>query len=288
MEDAHSYDRRKIPKGDASGEPSAQTTEPTRMGEMCFFGVFDGHGGSRAANYTQEHLCEHLAQHPELFDNPTKAMADSFAATEAGWTTEALQHDWMDGTTAAVAAMLDSRLVVGNVGDSELVLCCASKALPLTAVHNMKKNASEIERVKAAGGKVHSNRVGHPKFNPAVISLGVSRAIGDIAFKHEKYTDGKPSGLVADPEVALRELTGEEQFLIIGCDGLWDVVEHQQAVDVALTSLNKGASVTEVSQELGDLASKLGSRDNITVMIMLLDSIAGMQSPAPGGSVGTL
>merc|ERR1711871_652466 len=101
----------------------------------------------------------------------------------------------MDGTTAAVAALVERLLVVGNEGDSELVLSVGGGAQPLTAVHNMKKNATEIDRVKAVGGKVYNHRVGHPKFNPAVISLGVSRAIGDIAFKHEKFTNGKESGL---------------------------------------------------------------------------------------------
>ena len=189
---------------------------------------------------------------------------------------EALANDWMDGTTAAVAAIVDRKLVVGNVGDSELVLACEGTAIPLAAVHNMKKNPEEIARVSAAGGKVYNNRVGHPKFNPAVISLGVSRAIGDIAFKHEKFTNGKESGLVATPEVAVREFSGKEEFLIIGCDGLWDVVSHQQAVDVAAESLKKGSNVDQVSKELGDLALQLGSRDNITVMILLLDGVRGL------------
>jgi len=194
-------------------------------------------------------------------------------------TWQALKHDWMDGTTAAVAAIVDRKLVVGNVGDSELVLCCEKTAIPLASVHNMKKNPAEIVRVSEAGGKVYNNRVGHPKFNPAVISLGVSRAIGDIAFKHEKFTNGKESGLSAEPEVVVRELTGEEEFLIIGCDGLWDVVLHQQAVDVAHETLQKSSSVHQAAQELGELALKLGSRDNITVMVLLMDGITGLQSP---------
>ena len=58
-----------------------------------------------------------------------------------------------------------------------------------------------------------------------MISLGVSRAIGDLPFKHAKFTDGKPSGLSAEPDIATVQLTEEHTFLIIGCDGLWDVIE---------------------------------------------------------------
>ena len=55
--------------------------------------------------------------------------------------------------------------------------------------------------------------------------MGVSRAIGDLPFKHAKFTDGKPSGLSAVPDTATVPLTPEHQFLIIGCDGIWDVIE---------------------------------------------------------------
>ena len=50
--------------------------------------------------------------------------------------------------------MIGGNLVVGNVGDSELVLCRGNTAVPLCAVHNMNKNAAEIDRVKEEGGVV--------------------------------------------------------------------------------------------------------------------------------------
>jgi len=181
----------------------------------------------------------------------------------------------MDGTTAAVAMMIGGNLVVGNVGDSELVLCRGNTAVPLCAVHNMNKNAAEIDRVKEEGGVVYKNRVGHPKFNPQVISLGVSRAIGDLPFKHAKFTDGKPSGLSAVPDTATVPLTPEHQFLIIGCDGIWDVIEHQAAVDAVVTALANKQSPTECSQMLVKMAHDGGSTDNITVMVLLLSGFLG-------------
>merc|ERR1712046_300260 len=157
---------------------------------------------------------------------------------------------------------MGGRLVVGNVGDSELVLCQSNQAVPLCQVHNMNKNASEIERVQQEGGVVYRNRIGHPKYNPQVISLGVSRAIGDLPFKHQKYTDGKPSGLNAVPDTAVLDLCSEHQFLLIGCDGLWDVVEHQVAVNAVVEALAAKHTPTQCSQLLVKMASDAGSTDN--------------------------
>jgi len=260
MEDAHKI----VPPPSPSVQPSPAT-------EISFFGVFDGHGGRRAADFAEVKLYELLLEHPELSTKLSQALAASFEETERLFLEQAVEEDMMDGTTAAVAVLSQGQLVVGNVGDSELVLCRVDQAVPLCQVHNMNKNTLEIERVKAEGGVVYKNRIGHPKFNPQVISLGVSRAIGDLPFKHEKFTDGKPSGLSAVPDIAVVPLTEEHRFLIIGCDGLWDVVEHQAAVDAVLAAFAEGHTPGQSSQLLVKMASDAGSTDNITVMVIRLE-----------------
>ncbi len=73
-------------------------------------------------------------------------------------------------------------------------------AVPLSAIHNVKDNADEERRVRELGGVIFHGRVGHPCLNPAYFSIAVSRAIGDLMFKSKSYTDGRLSGIVADPE----------------------------------------------------------------------------------------
>merc|ERR1739848_450865 len=104
----------------------------------------------------------------------------SFRCTEASFLELAHQKNMMDGTTAAVAVLVQNRLIVGGVGDSEIVLCRDNTALPLCKIHSLKKNPDEITRVESAGGRIWKQRLGHPKYNPALISLGVSRAMGDL------------------------------------------------------------------------------------------------------------
>ena len=114
------------------------------------------------------------------------------------------------------------------MGDSEVVLNRNGSAVILTTIHNMRKNESEEERVRACGGRIHHKRLGHPRYNPAFFSIAVTRSIGDLFFKTGKFTDGKDSGLIADADTRKVTLTTDDKFVIIGCDGLWDVMSYQQ------------------------------------------------------------
>lgn len=51
------------------------------------------------------------------------------------------------------------------------------------------------------------------------------------------YAQGKKSGLICTPELRKIELYNEDQFLILACDGLWDVLSPQKAVDFVLANV---------------------------------------------------
>ena len=89
-----------------------------------------------------------------------------------------------------------NEMITANVGDSEIVLCRGGKPLVLSTAHNMMKNTAEEQRVKDAGGVVFRSRLGHPYINPQLISIAVTRSIGDITFKDTDFTAGRPSGIV--------------------------------------------------------------------------------------------
>ena len=186
----------------------------------------------------------------------------------------AVSAELADGTTATVAIVKDKELLVANVGDSEAVLAARDgelKAISMSNIHCVKENPDEVERVKAAGGLIYRNRVGHPALNPAYFSIGVSRAIGDLMFKHPHYTDSKESGIIADPEfkqVVLEE--DKHSFLILACDGLWGSMNHQQAVDIVGACLAERADDADAAAAaLVDKALEEGSLDNVTAMVII-------------------
>jgi len=257
--------------------------------------VFDGHGGARAAEYAGEHMFAHLCKHwPTLKHDPQKALQKAFEATEVEWLSLARENEWMDGTTAAVA-LVDRRrgfCIAGNVGDSEILLGTrlqdgSERYEILTEVHHLKRNPQESARVSEMGGRVWHGRLGHPTISPQVLSLSVSRAIGDFFFKEVAYTNGKASGLIADPFLTTVEVCGDkcrDQFILVGCDGLWDTVTYGQACSFVFKGLAVGQSAQEISEGLTKLAGSHGSSDNITVILAMLCGGETASTPQGEGS----
>jgi len=237
-----------------------------------FFGVFDGHGGDEAADFASNRVYTLLVENMVSENDIEKVISKSFATVEEEFLAFAREKTLASGTTAAVALWKEPYLYTANIGDSEIVLSRKGKAIELSECHNPKKNEKEGERVTKEGGVIWQHRVGHPVFNPVFLSLGVSRAIGDMMFKKSKeMTQDKPSGLTAIPYVRKVEITKEEaDFLIIACDGVWDVFEHQEAVNFVQKSLlenNRDPQI--VAKLLAQAALDKGSRDNITALVLL-------------------
>jgi len=189
---------------------------------------------------------------------------------EERFTAYADEHRLDAGSTLAVAIFVGTTLVVANVGDSEVVLNRGGRALLLTTAHNMRKTPEEEERVVHGGGRVYHQRLAHPRYNPQFFSIAVTRSIGDVFFKADKFTDGRPSGLIADADTRKVTLTHDDRFVIIGCDGLWDVMSYQEALDFAAAGLASGKPCQAVTEDLVNRALKLGSTDNITALLVTL------------------
>jgi len=196
------------------------------------------------------------------------ALRRAFERIETDFLDKALKEDLKDGTTAVVAIINENKLIVGNIGDSELIICNNEKAVSLVPVHNPKRNRKEVERIEEAGGRVYNDRLAHPSLNPAIFNIAVSRAIGDIFFKYKDFTKNKPSALTAIPDIVTYTLTSEDDFAVLACDGLWDVMSHQDVVDFVLPKLKEHDDPQIVSQQLVDEAFKRGSQDNITTLIV--------------------
>lgn len=168
--------------------------------------------------------------------------------------------------------VVDGTLVHGNIGDSEAVLCSAARhdiaVVALSEVHNPAKNAAEAARVTALGGKLSGARLCHPVLAPQFCSIAVSRSIGDLLFKHEDFTHGKAAALSGLPYCAQRALGADDLFVILACDGVWDVLTHEAACRLVLHALRATGDPQRAAEELVDEAYAKGSTDNITSMVL--------------------
>jgi len=264
MEDAHK----------AIVEEPDETIDDSYEGQndnTSFFGVYDGHGGEKAAKFVSHHLHKLILSHSKFSTDPVLAIKEGFLEVERLYLQKSVKDQLGDGTTATIAILVNSMMYVAHVGDSDAVLARGHKSILLTQPHNLKANVEERDRVKQSGGVIIHGRLGHPFLNPEFASLGVSRAIGDSIFKDPAFTDGKPSGLIAEPEIEKISLIPEDQFVILACDGVWDVFKHHDAVAfVHKALLENGNDPQKAAIELVHSALSRGSTDNITALIILL------------------
>lgn len=144
----------------------------------AFFAVYDGHGGSKIAEYAGKHLHKFITKQEQYQEgNIEEAMKQAFLEIDSVMLEEdELRHE-ESGTTAVVVLVKEDKVYCGNVGDSRAVACVGGRAEPLSKDHK-PSNMIEYQRIIAAGGWVDCNRVNG--------NLALSRALGDFIFKRNE------------------------------------------------------------------------------------------------------
>ncbi|XP_055812182.1 protein phosphatase 2C 53-like isoform X2 [Solanum dulcamara] len=262
-----------------------------------FFGVYDGHGGSQVANYCRDRIHAVLAEELETFimnlsdeslrqschELWNRAFTNCFLKVDAeiggGSGHEPVAPETV-GSTAVVAVVCSSHIIVANCGDSRAVLCRGKKPMALSVDHKPNRE-DEYQRIEAAGGKVIQWN-GHRVFGV----LAMSRSIGD------KYL--KP-WIIPDPEVTFIPRTKDDDCLILASDGLWDVMTNEEACDMARKRIlmwhkkygatlpvERGEGIDPAAQAaaecLSNRALQKGSKDNITVIVVDLKAQRKLKS----------
>lgn len=242
------------------------------------YGVFDGHGGRRAADFCAISLPNLLSERlpkemvPE-FDKAVKAaVVQAFLEADRQFLDMCSQATpiWRDGCTATMAFIFGETVYTGNAGDSGVVLGrhdAAGKIMAkrLTRDHT-PLDVKERQRIEAAGHRVVDGRVNG--------LLEVSRSIGDCRYKS--------MGVSARPDVFRCSLQPQtDRFLLLACDGLWKTMSDEQVVafvDGKLQELVDGKAgdaahgYQTVVNSLVNQAVLLGSTDNVTCVLVCLDS----------------
>ncbi|KAG9406951.1 hypothetical protein AC1031_003276 [Aphanomyces cochlioides] len=263
------------------------------------FGVFDGHGGDRASRYCAEFTFKRI--HDRLQKYVPSSVTEASEGTLVPVIRQAILEldaefcefsaaqlrfgkangnkkfplcGIEDGTTLVIAMIRDDHVYVANVGDSRAVLCQMdsrgkTKAVPLSKDHKPEV-PSERERIEAKGGKVTGLFCGNRPpgfalntwpFNrmvdvPRVDGiLSMTRAIGDATMKPP---------LTADPDIVTHPLGPTDKYLILACDGLWDVISNAKAAKIACRSPSAQAAASTLCK----YAMQKGSQDNVTVLVV--------------------
>ncbi|KAI7742261.1 hypothetical protein M8C21_024770 [Ambrosia artemisiifolia] len=224
--------------------------------KLAFFGVFDGHGGSKAAEYASENLQKNIRD--EVEKRGEMEIAEAIKQGYLNTDSEFLKEDQRGGACCVTAIISSGNLVVSNAGDCRAVVSRGGDAEALTSDHRPSRS-DEKERIESLGGYVDCSR----GVSRVLGSLAVSRGIGDRSLKQ---------WITAEPETKMLKIIPEFEFLIMASDGLWEKVTNQEAVDLARPLCASGDKSETISacKKLVELSTSRGSIDDTSVMIVQL------------------
>lgn len=220
----------------------------------AYYGVFDGHLGKDAAHFVRENLLKFIIEDAAFPQAVEEAVKRAFLRTDRAFAQACqIDRELASGTMALTVLIFGRSLLVANVGDCRAVLCKRGRAVQMSRDHKASCMV-ERSRIESMGGFVDDGYLNG--------QLSVARALGD--WHLEGLKEGGP--LSSEPEMRQAELTEEDEFLIIGCDGLWDVFSSQDAVSFARRRLQKHNDPERCSKELIAEALKRDTSDNLTVV----------------------
>ncbi|CAH3126033.1 probable protein phosphatase 2C T23F11.1 [Pocillopora verrucosa] len=234
----------------------------------AFFGVYDGHGGARVAQYCGRSIHTKITSHPSWAKgNIGEAIKGGFLACDTDMQKDDQMKDEMAGTTAIVIILKNNKIYCGNVGDSRAI---ASKkgAVEQLSFDHKPSNDDETRRIIAAGGWVEFNRVNG--------NLALSRALGDFCFKRNDKKSPEEQIVTALPDVIQKEITPDHEFIVLACDGIWDVLSNQEVIDFVRIRIAQKMEPEQICEELLTRClapdCQMGGLgcDNMTVIIVCL------------------
>lgn len=148
------------------------------------------------------------------------------------------------GCTACVALVTKTEMYIANAGDSRCVLSKNGIGINMSEDHKPDLE-KEKKRIEAAGGTVEDNRVN------GVINL--SRSLGDLDYKMNKSKKPEEQIITAFPDVKVEKIANETEFLVIACDGVWDCMSSQDAVDFVKDAMTKTAFKPDKTYKLSKI-----------------------------------
>lgn len=176
-----------------------------------------------------------------------------------------------------------SKIYVANAGDSRCVMARDGKAVEMSIDHKPESQV-EIDRITKSGSVITEGRVDG--------NLNLTRSLGDLKYKHREHLTPEEQAITANPDTYEFDLSNDIDFILMGCDGIWEKRSNEEAVEYVYEQLKKQKeklgmdsadknidqiNIKEIVENLlndnlaTDIASSQGvGCDNMTCIIILL------------------
>lgn len=197
--------------------------------QSAFFAVYDGHGGPKVAEYAGNHLHQKILNNISFKEGQiADSMRKGFMGIDQDMLADEDMREELAGTTAISVIIKDKKIYCANVGDSRSIASVRGRVQCLSYDHK-PNNELEAKRIVAAGGWVEFNRVNG--------NLALSRALGDFVFKKNESKKADEQIVTANPDIEIKDLTAEHEFIVLACDGIWDVLSNEEVLEFVRTRI---------------------------------------------------
>lgn len=218
-----------------------------------FFAIFDGHGGSKVADYAKDKFPEILEKliknSPQT--NLENILTTSFQKIDDEIKLQDCEHIGCTATVVHISLEKNKKvLYCANVGDSRCVLVSSTNAKRLSYDHKAT-DFSEIERVRKSGGIIFNGRV--------LGQLMLTRALGDFSLKKQ--------GVICTPSIQKHYISDKDKYLVLASDGIWDMINDDEIFKFSL----KAENAEELTKVIVKNAMFRGSMDNIGCLVIKLN-----------------
>jgi len=208
--------------------------------KAAFFAVYDGHGSAQVSKHASEGLWRHLVENKLYSEGKFKeALVGAFLSFDREVIETYKNH--LGGTTAVCLLIVNNTIYCANIGDSRAVASVNCQCVPLSFDHK-PDNPNECHRILAAGGWIQGNRVNG--------NLNLSRAFGDYHYKANETLAVERQMVIPYPDVEIAELNDDVDFLLLACDGIWDVLSNEEVVDFVIAHIEQSMEPGKICEEL--------------------------------------
>lgn len=246
--------------------------------QLSIFGVFDGHGGSTVSKESATRFVPTVMEQLRIFEKDEEIQRYT-RSLRLGLLT--LDRDLRkmprlstgedrSGSTAITALVTPTHVFTANCGDSRSILARKGEVKHSTVDHK-PVDKTEIDRILKAGGFVELGRV--------CGNLAVSRALGDYSYKDRPDLGDHEQKITAAADVFNIERHEDDEFLLLACDGIWDVMSNEEAVDFIHDQLKAGTPHEKIAEAMLDHCLIKGSKDNMSVVLVFFENAP---KPVPG------
>jgi len=268
MEDSH------VHKLSLNLNPS-QPPNASPLNDINIFAVYDGHGGDyiakASAEITVDTFINSFKQNTNVKSEPNDLIKTLLIDTFLKMDEKMRDHPKIkngednSGCTAVCGVLTIDSYIVANAGDSRCIIIGENGEVKFTSKDHKPDLPEETERISKAGGYVSMRRVNG--------DLAVSRGLGDYLYKRDQTIKAENQQVSPLPDVTIIPRSKSDLFMVVACDGIWDVMSNEECGKYLLDKIKSGKNLKQMAEDLLDYCLNLNSRDNMSVIIVGLPGI---------------